>query len=144
MEFTKKNLIGLAVLVVLVLGLAAGTNLVRNQQIFKSRAASEGAMIEFIFPKEGLIVFGNINIQAKLNSDLDINRLKAELKIDGSVDKELQLERVTSDIINITGTWESDKVSVGDHNLEVAIFDQSTNPPSLVGKTDIAIQTTSP
>lgn len=141
--FIKAHLLKIALVVILILGFIVFAFLIRSKQNLSALTTQENVAIDFISPKPGLSVLGTTAIRARIQTT-DPALLKAQLRVDGTVDKDLLIEQVDNNSASISGIWENSKSSPGDHNLEIYIYNEKTNPPTLVGKTTVMVRSVSP
>lgn len=131
-----------AIVTLLILGLAifAYIGWTRQSQVAQN---PRNVIITFISPRSGLAVLGNTAIRAKITLSESGNFI-AKLNVDGVFEKNLTVEPLGENLVNVSGIWESGKLTPGEHNLEIAVYNEKTNPPALVGKSSIAVKTVSP
>lgn len=147
MEFlTKKQYLGILILALLAIGLMVGLVLVQRQQTIKSRAQDNKSIsyttstFSISSPRNGEKVSSISVVSAKVSTNQNAEKLKAVLKIDDSSAQNLNIKKIESNMVSISGAWDTKKFSNGKHEIEITLLDISKQKPETVTSSKIQIE----
>jgi hypothetical protein len=140
MELSRRNVLAVGGLLILMVGIIAALYISRNPQILKSNAFNTGDRVTITHPERQMKVLGISKIKGEVNTSVDISKLRASIKVGDQIaeGQNVRFKRV-GNRIEINGSWDSSRFTPGTYNLQIVVFDDTTNPPTSLGSQTVPV-----
>ncbi len=141
----KKSLFGIAVIIVLLVGVTVGAVLTKNlteSKNTKTSAFQEPSVkaIEIVSPKPGSKVDQTTIFTGMFNTPEKPGNLQAVIKIDENTARPLKISQSIPGKVSLDGIIPAEGLQPGRHNVAVYLYNSSSNQPVLAGSAIFSIQ----